>query len=80
MKKITINHSFEINISHLLKPTTVIAVFQYINTLTPGDILKVSACNQKTLIALVSFCKKSGNTLMQTIDINDGITVFIKKN
>lgn len=79
MKTAAIEHSFEINIRKLLNPTSVIAVGQSINTLTTGGILKVSACNKNTVIALVSFCKNSGNTLLEKIYVNDEITLFIKK-
>ena len=80
MKTATITHSFEVNISNLLKPTSVIAVVQYINTLTSGDILKVTACNQNTAMAVISFCKNSGNTLLQKDYLDDEVILFIKKN
>ncbi len=80
MKTAAITHSFEVDISKLLKPTSVIAVVQYINTLTSGDILKVTACNKNTVMAVISFCKKSGNTILQKDYLDDEIILFIKKN
>ena len=79
MKMTSINPSFEIDISDLIKPTSVIAVVQSINTLTSGDVLKVITCNQKTVIAILSFCKISGNTLLQKKNSNDETTLFIEK-
>jgi len=80
MKSANIAHSFEINICNLLKPTSVNAVFQSINTLPSGDVLKVSACNKNTVMELIRFCKKSGNTLLRKIYVDDEVTLFIKKN
>ena len=80
MKTATIKHSFEVDISDLLNPTSVIAVVQSFNTLTSGDILKVTACNQNTILAVISFCKNSGNNILEKIDYNGEITLFIQKN
>jgi TusA-related sulfurtransferase len=79
MKTAAINPSFEIDISDLMNPTSIIAVLQSINTLTAGDILKVVTCNQNTVMAVISYCKSSGNTLMQKDNIDDETTIFIKK-
>lgn len=80
MKTATINPSFEVDISSLVNPTSVIAVIQYINTLAKGEILKVTACNKNTIIAVISFCKNSGNVLLQKETAEDAVTLFIKKN
>ena len=80
MKHASASHAFEIDTSKLQNPTTTIAVFQSINTLGSGDILKVSACSKNTVIALIDFCKHSGNTLLQKIYINGVATLFIRKN
>ncbi len=80
MKDPGINPSFEIDIRKLLNPTSIIAVNQSINTLTSGEVLKVNAGNHNTVTALINFCKKSGNTLLEQIYRNDGITLFIQKN
>jgi TusA-related sulfurtransferase len=80
MKSTALNPSFEVDISNLLTPTSVNAVFQSINTLTSGQVLKVTACSQNTVVAVVSFCKNSGNTLLQKDNIDNEITLFIKKN
>jgi len=80
MKIATINPSFEIDISDVIKPTSVIAVVQSINTLTSGQVLKVITCNQNTVMAVLSFCKNSGNTLLQKKNSNNEITLFIEKN
>ena len=80
MKTTIINPSFEIDISDLIKPTSVIAVIQSINTLTSGEILKVITCNPNTVTAVISFCKNSGNTLLQKKDDNDEVILFIEKS
>ena len=79
MKTAAINHSFEVDISNLMNPTSIIAVLQSINTLTTGDILKVITCNQNTVMAVISYCKTSGNTLLQKNNIDNETTIFIKK-
>ncbi len=80
MKTAAINPSFEVDISNLMNPTSVIAVVQSINTLTSGEILKVITCNQNTVMAVLSFCKNSGNTILQRDSIDDEVTLFIEKN
>ena len=80
MKTTANTHSFEIDLSNLLKPTSVIAVVQYIHTLASGDILKVTACNQYTAMAVIAYCKNSGITLLQKDYIDDGVVLFIKKS
>jgi TusA-related sulfurtransferase len=80
MEMAKINPSFEIDISGLIKPTSVIAVVQSINTLTSGDVLKVITCNKNTVMSILSFCKNSGNTLLQKNNNNNEITLFIEKN
>jgi TusA-related sulfurtransferase len=61
-------------------PTSAIAVSQSINTLTHGDVLKVSSCNKNNVAALIHFCINRGNTLLDRKTINDEITLFFKKN
>jgi len=80
MKNNNLNPSFEIDISNLPNPTTLIAVNQSINTLLPGAILKVNACNKNTIMELIHFCKISGNTLLDKITNNDEVILFIMKN
>lgn len=80
MKPTRKTYSFEINICNIQMPTAAIAVFQLINTLTSGDILKVSACSKNTASALIRFCKNNDNTLLQKQFYDDEVTLFFKKN
>ena len=80
MKTTALNTAFEVNVSQVLTPTSIIAVIQSINTLATGEVLKVTACSKNTVIAVISFCKNSGNTLLQKSDDNNEATLFIKKN
>jgi len=79
MKSNNIAHAFEINLGDRLIPTAVIAVFQSMNTLPSGDVLKVSTCNKNAAMELILFCKKSGNTLLLKKHVDDVVTLFIKK-
>lgn len=79
MKPAAILPSFEVNLNNMMTPTSVIAVFQSINTLTKGEVLKVRACNHHSIMAVISYCKDSGNTLLGKENHNDEVTLFIKK-
>ncbi len=76
----SLHHSFEINICDTLMPTSAIAVSQSINTLTQGDVLKVSSCNKNNVAALIRFCNNRGNTLLDKKHIDDVVTLFFKKS
>lgn len=76
----SLNHSFEINLCNTLMPTSAIAVSQSINTLTHGDVLKVSSCNKNSVEALIRFCNDRGNTLLDKKYNNDEVTLFFKRN
>lgn len=74
------SHSFEINLGNTLMPTCNIAIFQSINTLAPGDVLKISACDKNLVTELIRFCKKNGNTLLDKSCTENHVTLFIQKN
>ena len=76
----SIIHAFEIDVCNLNRSMPIIAVGQSLNTLLSGDVLRINACSQTTAKLLSTFCANTGHTLLQHVEIDDDVTLYVRKN
>jgi TusA-related sulfurtransferase len=76
----SIIHAFEIDVCSLKRSMPIIAVGQSLNTLLSGDVLRINACSQSTAALLSNYCSNTGHTLLQHIEIDDDVTLYVRKN
>ena len=75
----SINYAFEINVCNLKRSMPIVAVGQSLNTLISGDVLRINTCSQKAANMLSDYCSNVGHTLLQHVEIDDDVTLYIKK-
>ena len=51
-----------------------------IKTLLSGDVLRVNACSHDTVSLLFEYCSRVGHTLLQHVEVDDDITLYIEKH
>jgi len=76
----SIVYAFEINVCNLKRSMPMVAVGQSLNTLLPGDILRINACSLDTVRLLSEFCFNVGHTLLQHVKIDNNVILYIKKH
>jgi len=76
----SIIHAFEINVCNLKRSMPMVAVGQSLNTLIPGDVLRINACSQNAANMLSDYCSNVGHTLLQQVEIDEDVTLYIRKN
>ena len=76
----SIIHAFEINVCNLTRSMPMIAVGQSLNTLISGDVLRINACSQNSANLLSDYCTNVGHTLLQHVEIDNDVTLYIRKN
>ena len=76
----SIIYAFEINVCSLTRSMPMVAVGQSLNTLISGDVLRINACSQKAANLLSDYCTNVGHTLLQHVEIDDDVTLYIRKN
>lgn len=74
-----INHTFEISVCNLRRSMPIVAVGQSLNTLLPGDVLKVNACSEGTTALLSEYCSITGHTLLRHIEADNDVTLYVRK-
>lgn len=55
-------------------------VSEAINEMENNEVLKVSASDMGFMADIASWCKKTGNTLLKTMRLNNENIVYIKKD
>ena len=50
------------------------------NTLLTGDVLRINACSRKAANMLSDYCSNVGHTLLQHVEIDEDVTLYIRKN
>ena len=73
-------YASEINVCSLTRSMPMIAVGQSLNTLLSGDVLRINACNKNAADMLSDYCSNIGHTLLQHIEIDNDVTLYIRKN
>ena len=58
----------------------MVAVGQSLNTLLPGDVLRINACSLDTVRLLSEYCSNVGHTLLQHVEIDNDVTLYIRKH
>jgi len=76
----SIIYAFEINVCNLKRSMPMIAVGQSLNTLLTGDVLRINTCSRKAANMLSDYCSNVGHTLLQHIEIDEDVTLYIRKN
>jgi len=76
----SIIHAFEINVCNLKRSMPMVAVGQSLNTLIAGDVLRINICSRKDAKMLSIYCAIVGHTLLQHIEIDNDITLYVRKN
>jgi len=76
----SIIYAFEINVCNLKRSMPMIAVGQSLNTLLTGDVLRINACSRKAAHMLSDYCSNVGHTLLQHVEIDEDVTLYIRKN
>jgi len=76
----SIINASEITVCNSIKPVPLIAIGQSMNTLFSGDVLRVNVCSKKTAKSLIEYCSIIGHTLLEDIEIDDEVTLYIRKN
>jgi len=80
MQTQSIIHAFEIDVCNLNRSMPIIAVGQSLNTLLSGDVLRINACSRNTAELLSAYCANTGHTLLQHVEIDDDVTMYVRKN
>lgn len=76
----SIIYAFEINVCHLKRSMPVVAVGQSLNTLITGDVLKINTCSREAANTLSDYFSNVGHTLLQHVEIDEDVTLYIRKN
>jgi len=76
----SIIHAFEVDVCNLERSMPIIAVGQSLNTLLSGDVLRINTCSQGTAALLSSYCNNTGHTLLQYVEIDNDVTLYVRKN
>ena len=76
----SIIHAFEINVCNLNQSMPIVAIGQSLNTLSPGDVLRIDACSKSTAALLSAYCTNTGHTLLQHVEIDNDVTMYVRKN
>jgi len=76
----SIIHAFEINVCNLNRSMPIIAVGQSLNTLMSGDVLRINTCSRTAASMLSDYCTNIGHTLLQHVEVDEDITLYIRKN
>ena len=76
----SIINASELNVCYRSKPMPMIAIGQSMNELIHGDVLRVNACSKAIAKRLTEYCSEIGHTLLEHIEIDDEVTLYIRKN
>jgi TusA-related sulfurtransferase len=76
----SIVYAFEINACNLKRSMPVVAVGQSLNTLLSGDVLRINACSLDTVSLLSEYCYNVGHALLQHVESDDDVTLYIRKH
>ena len=76
----SIIHAFEIDVCNLNRSMPIIAVGQSLNTLLSGDVLRINTCSQSTAALLSAYSANTGLTPLQHVEIDDDVTMYLRKN
>jgi len=76
----SIVNAFEINVCNLNQSMPIVAIGQSLNTLSSGDVLRINACSQSTAALLSTYCANTGHTLLQHVEIDNDVTMYLRKN
>jgi len=76
----SIIYAFEINVCKLKRSMPMVAVGQSLNTLMAGDVLRINTCSRKSVSLLTDYCTNVGHTVLQRVEIDDDITLYVKKH
>jgi len=58
----------------------MVAVGQSLNTLMAGDVLRINACSHKAVSLLTDYCTNVGHTVLQLVEIDDDVTLYVRKH
>ena len=73
-------YAFEINVCNLQRSMPMVAVGQSLNTLMSGDVLRINACSRKAVSLLTDYCTNVGHTVLQQVQIDNDVTLYIRKH
>ena len=73
-------YAFEVNVCNLKRSMPMVAVGQSLNTLLSGDVLRINTCSRKAASMLSDYCYCAGHTLLQHVEIDNDVTLYIRKN
>lgn len=76
----SIINAVELNVCYRSKPMPMIAIGQSMNELMHGDVLRVNACSRAIAKRLAEYCSNIGHTLLERVEIDDEVTLYIRKN
>ena len=73
-------YAFEINVCNLQRSMPMIAVGQSLNTLMSGDVLRINSCSSKAVDLLTDYCTNVGHTILQLVEIDNDVTLYVRKH
>lgn len=76
----SIINASELNVCYRSKPMPMIALGQSMNELIHGDVLRVNVCSKAIAKRLAEYCSDIGHTLLEHVEIDDEVTLYIRKN
>ncbi|NOR42627.1 MAG: hypothetical protein GQ572_04760 [Gammaproteobacteria bacterium] len=76
----SIIYAYGVNVCDLKRSMPMVAVGQSLNTLLSGDVLRINTCSQKAASMLSDYCSSVGHTLLQHVEIDNDVTLYVRKN
>ena len=76
----SIIYAFEVNVCNLKRSMPMVAVSQSLNTLMAGDVLRINACSRNAVSLLTDYCTNVGHTVLQQVEIDDDVTLYVRKH
>lgn len=64
-----------LDVRGLLCPLPVLKARKRLQSMSPGDVLRIEATDPATVIDLPHYCNESGNTLVHQTEVN-GVFIF----
>ena len=70
----------ELNVEHMTAPKPLMKALRAIDALLPGQVLKVTTSEQKSIGNFESMCQQLGHKLIEIIDWDGEYTLLVQKH
>lgn len=70
----------ELNVEHMPAPMPMVKALRAMDALLPGQVLKVTSSEQKSIMNFEGLCQQLGHKLIEVVDWNGEYTLLVEKH